>query len=661
MKYRKHIRFFCVSLVFALSFLSVCSLFLYNRHKNTDYVETYQAELLNVINFAFRDHVQSCEKNFNLTRSTYKDLLKEQAFALNANLNNIITLQQEQNKREEANQENSDQTQNGAEEKTAADNDKRFIENDSRLVYKLKIFQKNLNAIGYDFLIANGSKIIFDPLNKSLTNAKTSKFSDESDVKDYYILNTDDKQFLSFVFTNSSQYNFVFIKDITNLEKELITDRKHITFLRNLFNELKESSGFEFLVINAKDGKTLTSSKNLSEVELDEKYFTALKDGSINNSSINIAAENYLATSSKLDGRDYYLVSLCDESYISSLSFDYIYFIIPPLVAFITFLLVPIVNTAVSLDINRHIEKFNDHIASLKKNYNAYHDGSLNNNVAPEFKQTAITIGMLLSAFDQYKSKKELEHSEKIVLDNKDEFIKLIQKNNLPNEKTIPSSKYMDISSYLLNGCSSTSNFYNTLRIDENNLSFIIGSVKTEDAYVKSYVMTMVNTMAKALLLNGMLPNRVLGFINNELTANSQENLQVNLYISILNEKTGNYICANAGHINPVIISNEPATLATADIDPALGSLYDVEYKEQKGKLIYGQCMIFLSESLITQTDDNNTQYGSERLYSKAIASYTADPSQLLYDIIVDLMKFKGSKAIESDITLLSVQRKNIE
>ena len=324
-------------------------------------------------------------------------------------------------------------------------------------------------------------------------------------------------------------------------------------------------------------------------------------------------------------------------------------------------MLVPIVNTAVSLDINRHIEKFNDHIASLKKNYNAYHDGSLNNDVAPEFKQTAITIGMLLSAFDQYKSKKELEHSEKIVLDNKDEFIKLIQKNNLPNEKTIPSSKYMDISSYLLNGCSSTSNFYNTLRIDENNLSFIIGSVKTEDAYVKSYVMTMVNTMAKALLLNGMLPNRVLGFINNELTANSQENLQVNLYISILNEKTGNYICANAGHINPVIISNEPATLATADIDPALGSLYDVEYKEQKGKLIYGQCMIFLSESLITQTDDNNTQYGSERLYSKAIASYTADPSQLLYDIIVDLMKFKGSKAIESDITLLSVQRKNIE
>ena len=65
--------------------------------------------------------MQSCEKNFNLTRSTYKDLLKEQAFALNANLNNIITLQQEQNKREEENQENSDQTQNGAEEKTAAD------------------------------------------------------------------------------------------------------------------------------------------------------------------------------------------------------------------------------------------------------------------------------------------------------------------------------------------------------------------------------------------------------------------------------------------------------------------------------------------------------------------------------------------------------------
>ena len=47
---------------------------------------------------------------------------------------------------------------------------------------------------------------------------------------------------------------------------------------------------------------------------------------------------------------------------------------------------------------------------------------------------------------------------------------------------------------------------------------------------------------------------------------------------------------------------------------------------------------MFLSESLITHTDDTNTQYGSERLYSKAIASYTADPSQLLYDIIVDLM-----------------------
>ena len=126
--------------------------------------------------------------------------------------------------------------------------------------------------------------------------------------------------------------------------------------------------------------------------------------------------ENDLATSSKLDGRDYYLVSLCDESYISSLSFDYIYFIIPPLVAFIKFLLVPIVNTAVSLDINRHIEKFNYYIASLKKNYNAYHDGSLNNDVAPEFKQTAITIGMLLSAFDQYKLKKNLSTVKKLFL-----------------------------------------------------------------------------------------------------------------------------------------------------------------------------------------------------------------------------------------------------
>ena len=657
MVFKKNITVFFVSFVFILSVLCVFCTFLFNRYEAKSFIKDYQEEQLTFIDFAFNDHVISCESSFSKSKELYASFLKDQALALNANLSDIL-LTLSNKTLDDENKDNDD----------LKDTNKLNIEailQDDKLLTKVKNYQKNLHAIGYDFLIVKDTKILLETINKDILKAKTQKFIENKDLKDYFLLQSDDKYYLSFVFTDKSDYNFVFAKDITTLKHDLIKDKKHLNFFVNLFKNIVNKTSFSLLLVDGKNGDILNSSFDFKTNNIGSNNFKALKDGALNDSTISLNSNNFYVQAKKLQSRDYYVLSLCDESYISAFSFSLYYLIIPLLSTLIAYIASIFLGKNIKNIMTSEIEQLNTHLSkTILKTSDTKSDSSKDHDDSSTIDSTVVSDAMdgikdITQKLDA-KHQKELDDlKDKVQKDSTLYTIKSIQKANLPNVKTIPSSKYLDITSYLLNG-DKIGDIYNIIRLDEDNIAFILSNIDTDNQIDKGFMLSYVNSSVIAQLKQGLKPNIILQNINKDICSRAIDGLEITLYIMVLNEKTGNYIKANAGFLDPLILSGSKVLDIDKVQDAVIGAMDNITYTENKGKLNYDDSILFLSLGVIDTKNDHNESYGIENITTKASSLHVTDKDNMIQGLLKDLMIFKGKSSFVSDVTLICVHRKSV-
>lgn len=657
MVFKKNITVFFVSFVFVMSVLCVFCTFLCNRYEAKNFIRDYQEEQLTFIDYAFNDHVKICESSFSKSKELYSGFLKEQALALNANLNNILLVL--------SNKANDDENKDNDDLKDTNKLNIEAVLKDEKLLTKVKNYQNNLHSIGYDFLIVKDSKILLETINKDIIQAKTQKFIENKELKDYYLLKTNDKDYLSFVFTNDSNYNFVFIKDITALKHDLIKDKKHLTFFVNLFKNIVNTTSFSLLLVDGENGDILKSSANLNINNIGSSNFATLKDGTINASTISLNNNNYYVQARKLQSRNYYILSLCDESYISAFSFSLYYLVIPLLSTLIAYIASIFLGKNIKNIMHSEIDKLNTHISqTILKTSDIKSDDSKDHDESNTIQSTVVSDAMdsindITKELDE-KHKKELsELKDKVQKDSTLATIKSIQQANLPNEKTIPSSKFLDITSYLLNG-DKVGNVYNIIRLDEDNIAFILSNIDTDNYIDKGFMLSYVNSSAIAQLKQGLKPNVILQNINKDICSRSIEGLEITLYIMVLNEKTGNFINANAGFLDPLILSGCKVLDFDKVQDAVIGAMDNITYAEQKGKLNYDDSLLFLSLGVIDTKNSQNESYGIEHITSASTNLHVTDKDNMIQGLLKDLIIFKGQRSFVSDVTLICVHRKSV-
>jgi len=121
-------------------------------------------------------------------------------------------------------------------------------------------------------------------------------------------------------------------------------------------------------------------------------------------------------------------------------------------------------------------------------------------------------------------------------------------------------------------------------------------------------------------------------------------------------EKNGTMIYSNAGHVPPLLFSNNNIIELKAG-GPILGPNPDAKYERDFAFLQKGDILIIYTDGIIETTDQNNKEYGIERMIDIIVNNKDKSSRELINTILKDVEDFRGNNPAEDDRTLVIIKR----
>jgi len=198
--------------------------------------------------------------------------------------------------------------------------------------------------------------------------------------------------------------------------------------------------------------------------------------------------------------------------------------------------------------------------------------------------------------------------------------------------------------------------YYDFIQIDDNNFAFCLGDVSGKGM---SAAMLMSNLQAtlRAQILSGVNSKETITRTNPVLFQNTDSTKFVTLFLGIVNIKSNEINYCNAGHNNPYYLdkNNQIKELDVGGL--ILGFQPDSLYLEGKIQFHPDEMIVLYSDGITEAMNDQNEEFGEERLI-KLITKYKNEDIYKLIDrIIVAVNAFSEGVAQSDDITLMIIKR----
>jgi len=198
--------------------------------------------------------------------------------------------------------------------------------------------------------------------------------------------------------------------------------------------------------------------------------------------------------------------------------------------------------------------------------------------------------------------------------------------------------------------------YYDFIQIDDNNFAFCLGDVSGKGM---SAAMLMSNLQAtlRAQILSGVNSKETITRTNPVLFQNTDSTKFVTLFLGIVNIKSNEINYCNAGHNNPYYLdkNNQIKELDVGGL--ILGFQPDSLYLEGKIQFHPDEMIVLYSDGITEAMNDQNEEFGEERLI-KLITKYKNEDIYKLIDrIIVAVNAFSEGVAQSDDITVMIIKR----
>lgn len=168
---------------------------------------------------------------------------------------------------------------------------------------------------------------------------------------------------------------------------------------------------------------------------------------------------------------------------------------------------------------------------------------------------------------------------------------------------------------------------------------------------------------ATATLIKGMAtatpnPADLLGRVNSELCAMSEELLFVTLFAAVLNPATGELIFSNAGH-NPPLIRRADGRAQFMTVTPglALGVEAEWRYVPAREQLAPGDILLLYTDGVTEAMNVAFECFEPHRLLEVSRAADIASPHQWVKRVVATVAVHVGTAEQSDDLTLLAVVR----
>lgn len=202
--------------------------------------------------------------------------------------------------------------------------------------------------------------------------------------------------------------------------------------------------------------------------------------------------------------------------------------------------------------------------------------------------------------------------------------------------------------------------FYDFFLVDEDHLAMVIADVSGKGVPAAMFMM-ISKTLLKSAAQSGLSPKAILEKVNNQLCENNDAEMFVTVWIGILEISTGKLVCANAGHEYPAIMRKGGSFELYKDKHGfILAGMEGSKYREYELVLSAGDRLFVYTDGVAEATDSNNNLYGTDRMINALNNAKDLSSHELLESLHKDIDSFVGLADQFDDITMLSIQIKQV-
>lgn len=173
-----------------------------------------------------------------------------------------------------------------------------------------------------------------------------------------------------------------------------------------------------------------------------------------------------------------------------------------------------------------------------------------------------------------------------------------------------------------------------------------------------SLFLSKLQTLIRALAENYDSPAKLLNFLSRHMSRESMGSLFATMLLVMVRADSSQVLCSSAGHCKPLVVRSGAGFVEEVNFEVGIPlGLFDQgedAYVDQVIDLIPGDGVFLYTDGVSELAGRNRERYGTERI-QRVIEQLPPGTrsSALVYALLDDMNRFKGSLALEDDVTMV--------
>ncbi len=242
------------------------------------------------------------------------------------------------------------------------------------------------------------------------------------------------------------------------------------------------------------------------------------------------------------------------------------------------------------------------------------------------------------------------ETVEKKRLEEEVAMARQIQVGLLP--RSLPSSASFSLAAHSVPSRTVGGDFYDIIPLDEHRFGLVIADASGK-GMPAAMVITQIQAMLRSELNNQNNIRETLKNVNNHLVTLTSAEKFVTLCFGVFDSSQGKFEYTNAGHNYPALIRGDGSSERLDVGGMLVGAFADATYESATVDLRSEDFIFFFTDGISETMDDNEEEYGEDRLVEFLQALRSANPEQIISSVLADLHTFQPEELPQDDRTIV--------
>jgi phosphoserine phosphatase RsbU/P len=198
--------------------------------------------------------------------------------------------------------------------------------------------------------------------------------------------------------------------------------------------------------------------------------------------------------------------------------------------------------------------------------------------------------------------------------------------------------------------------YYDFIDLTNNRLTFCLGDI-TGKGMPAAILMANLQASLRGQAISGKPVRECVEFTNDLLYYNTAPNKFATLFYGVLNKENDEIIYCNAGHNNPILIS-ENDEINRPDIGGLIvGITPSIKYDEAKIKLKKNDMLVIFSDGITEAMNKDEEEFEEERLFKLIKSNKDKKAEELIELIFKEVNNFAKGQPQSDDMTMVILKK----